>query len=220
MDKLKGDRAGLVAFAGDAFVQCPVTTDYGALKMFLDVLDPAAVANQGTAIGAALRKTRQCFDPKENKYKVAVLITDGEDNAEDPVAEAKKGAAEGVIIYCLGIGTKGGVPIPLKKRAGGVVYKKDKSGNTVLTTLNEEVLAEIALATGGKYFHSTGAGLELDRIYQEINKLEKKELKSLEFNRYKEQFMWPLAFALALLIFEYFLSARRKKKKTWDGRFA
>jgi Ca-activated chloride channel family protein len=100
-----------------------------------------------------------------------------------------------------------------------VVYKKDRSGNTVLTTLNEEILADIAAATKGKYFHSTGSGLELNRIYTEINKLEKKDLKSREFGRYKEQFVWPLGFALFLLIFEYFLSSRRKKKRTWDGRF-
>jgi len=220
VDKLKGDRVGIVAFAGNAFVQCPVTTDYGALKMFLDILDPTAIAAQGTAIGSAIKKARECFDQNTNKFKVIVLITDGEDNADDPEGEAKKAAEEGIIIYSLGIGTKGGVPIPIGHTAGGVVYKKDRSGNTVLTVLNESLLEDLADLTNGKYFHSTGSGLELDRIYREINKLEKRELKTKRFNRQKEQYMWPLSAALLLLLTEYFLSSRRKKKLRWDGRFA
>ena len=148
-----------------------------------------------------------------------VLITDGEDNEGDPLSQAQKAAGEGVIIYTLGIGAKGGVPIPLSSNAGGVVYKKDRNGNPVLTTLNEDVLEEIAASTGGKYFHSTGSGLELDRIYGEINKLDKKELQSRQFGRYSEQFMWPLGLALLLLTAEYFISSRRRKKLTWDGRF-
>lgn len=219
VDRIKGDRVGLVGFAGDAFVPCPLTTDYGAFKMQLEVLDPASISAQGTAISRALSRGTSLFNQKETKYKVLVLITDGEDNLEDPVDEAKKAAAEGVIIYALGIGTRGGVPIPVAKQAGGVVYKKDGAGNTVLTSLNEEMLDRVASAAGGKYFHSTGAGLELDRIYAEIEKMEKKELQAEEFDRYNEQFMWPLAAALLLLILEYFTSSRRKRKLTWDGRF-
>lgn len=219
IEKVKGDRVGLVAFAGDAFVPCPLTTDYGAVRMQLDVLDPAAISAQGTAVSRAITRAASLFDRKENKYKVLILITDGEDNLEDPVAEAEKARAQGVIIYTLGIGTKGGVPIPLGDQGGGVVYKKDEGGNTVLTTLNEEVLTRVAEAADGRYFHSTGAGLELDRIYNEIEKLDKKDLKAEEFSRYNEQFMWPLGLALLLLFIEHLLSSRRRRKLTWDGRF-
>jgi Ca-activated chloride channel homolog len=219
IDKLKGDRIGLVAFAGVAFTQCPVTTDYGAVKMYLDILEPSAIEAQGTAIGEAIRKSRRCFNQNENKYKVIILITDGEDNEGSPVEEAKKASEEGVVVFTLGIGTKGGVPIPMEKAGGNIVYKKDQGGNTVLTTLNEEVLEEVASAAGGRYFHSTGSGLELDRIYEEINKIEKKELQAQIFGRYNEQFGWPLAVALILLWVEYFLSSRKKKNTVWEGRF-
>ncbi|OGS37730.1 MAG: hypothetical protein A2293_09800 [Elusimicrobia bacterium RIFOXYB2_FULL_49_7] len=219
IDQVKGDRVGIVAFAGDAFVPCPLTTDYGAAKMQLDVLDPGSISSQGTALSRAIGRASALFNQKENKFKVMVLITDGEDNLEDPVSEAEKAKSTGVIIYTLGIGTQGGVPIPLQRRGDDVIYKKDLSGNTVLTTLNEDVLYKVADATGGKYFHSTGSGLELERIYQEIEKLDKKDLKSEEFDRYNEQFMWPLGLGLILLLLEFFLSSRKKAKTAWGGRF-
>ncbi|MFH0921871.1 MAG: VWA domain-containing protein [Fibrobacterota bacterium] len=218
LDRIKADRVGLVAFAGAAFVQCPVTTDYGAVRTFLDVLDPAAIPAQGTDITGAIEKSARCFNRNENKYKVLVLITDGEDNEGDVVAAAKKAREEGVVIFALGIGSKGGVPIPLDKRSGSIVYKKDRDGNTVLTTLNEETLESVADATGGRYFHSTGGALELDRIYGEISRIEKKELKAEEFNRLQEQFMWPLALGLLLLAAEFFVPARRRKNRA-EGRF-
>jgi Ca-activated chloride channel family protein len=218
LDRIKADRVGLVGFAGAAFVQCPVTTDLDAVKMFLDVLDPSAIPSQGTDITGAIEKASRSFNRNENKYKVLVLITDGEDNTGDPVAAAKKSREEGVVIFTLGIGGKSGVPIPVQKHEGNIVYKKDASGNTVLTTLNEETLESIADATGGRYFHSTGSGLELDRIYGEINKIEKKELKAEEFNRLQEQFMWPLALGLLFLILEFFIPSHRREKRT-EGRF-
>jgi len=182
------------------------------------VLDPAAIPAQGTDITGAIEKSAGCFNRNENKYKVIVLITDGEDNEGSPVAAAKKAREEGVIIFALGIGTQGGVPIPLNKRDGNITYKKDESGNTVLTTLNEETLEGVADATGGRYFHSTGGGLELERIYDEISKIEKKELKAEEFNRLQEQFLWPLGLALFFLVAEFFVNSRRREKRT-EGRF-
>lgn len=219
VDKLRGDRIGLVAFAGVAFTQCPITTDYGAVKMYLDILEPTAIDAQGTALGEALRRCRRAFNQNENKYKVIILITDGEDNVENPVEEAKKANEEGITIFTLGIGTKGGVPIPMSKDGSNITYKKDASGNTVLTTINEEVLEDVAAAANGRYFHSTGGGLELDRIYDEINKIEKKELKAQTFGRYNEQFVWPLSIAFILLLVEFVLSSRKKKSNVWEGRF-
>jgi Ca-activated chloride channel family protein len=187
--------------------------------MYLNVLDPAAIAAQGTAIGGAIRQSRRAFSTQEAKSKVLILITDGEDNVEDPVSEAKKAAEEGIIIFALGIGTQGGVPIPVQRQGTQVVYKKDNSGNTVLTSINDEVLEKVAEAAGGRYFRSTGRGLELDRIYAEIDKLEKQEMKGRLFSRYHEQYEWPLAFALLLLIIEFLIPARRVRRQAWEGRF-
>ncbi|MBL8025898.1 MAG: VWA domain-containing protein [Fibrobacteres bacterium] len=219
IDKLKGDRVGLVAFAGSAFTQCPVTSDYGAVKMYLNVLDPSAIAAQGTAIGGAVRQSRRAFSTQEAKSKVLILITDGEDNVENPVDEAKKASEEGIVIFALGIGTQGGVPIPLSRQGTQITYKKDESGNTVLTSINDEILEEVAAAAGGRYFRSTGRGLELDRIYSEIEKMEKQEMKGQMFNRYHEQFKWPLALAILLLILEFMIPGRRIRKQQWEGRF-
>jgi Ca-activated chloride channel family protein len=220
IDKLKGDRVGLVAFAGSAFTQCPVTSDYGAVKMYLNVLDPAAIAAQGTAIGGAIRQSRRAFSTQEAKSKVLILITDGEDNVENPVDEAKKAAEEGIVIFALGIGTPGGVPIPVSRQGTQITYKKDESGNTVLTSINDEILEKITEVASGRYFRSTGRGLELDRIYSEIDKLEKQEMKGRLFSRYHEQYEWPLAMALFLLLLEFMIPARRIKKHEWEGRFA
>ncbi len=219
VDKLKGDRVGLVAFAASAFTQCPVTSDYGAVKMYLNVLDPSAIVAQGTAISGAIRQARRAFSTQEARSKVLILITDGEDNVEDPMSEAKKAAEEGIIIYALGIGTHGGVPIPISRMGDHVVYKKDRDGNTVLTSINDEILEKAAGITGGKYFRSSNRGLELDRIYEEIDKLEKEEMKGRLFSRYHEQYHWFLALSLVLLIIEFLMPARKIKKMVWEGRF-
>lgn len=219
IDKLKGDRIGIVAFAGAAFVQCPITTDYGAAKMFLDVLDPGLIPVKGTVIGNALETASGAFPDQDNKYKIIILITDGEDHSGKAEKIAKKAAEEGIIIYCLGIGSGSGVPIPIGTNSSGVVYKKDRSGNIVLTSLDENLLQDIAITTNGKYFHSTGGALELERIYTAINEMEKKEMESKFVSHYNEQFMWPIGIALLLLILEFFISGRRKKKLHWTGRF-
>ncbi len=134
MDLLRGDRVGLIVFAGESFVQCPLTLDYGAAKMFLDAVSTGWVQIQGTALAEAIDQAREAFNSKAHKHKVLVLISDGEDHEGSAVDAAKKAAGEGVIIYTVGVGSESGVPIPISK-SGSVVYKKDKSGNPYVIPL-------------------------------------------------------------------------------------
>ena len=221
IDKLKGDRVGIVAFAGEAFLECPLTLDYGAAKMFLDILDPDIIPIPGTAIGKAIRVALRGFNQKERKYKVMVLLTDGEDLMSDPIKVAKVAAQEGVRIYTVGIGSPQGAPIPLRDDKGRLLeYKKDRRDQTVMSKLDELTLEKIALLTDGKYYRSTIRGMELDRIYEDISKLEKKELKSRQYSQYEDRYQYFLLVAILALMAEGLLSDRRRKKAEWRGRFA
>jgi len=220
INKLQGDRVGLIAFAGVSFVQCPLTLDYGAAKMFLNVMDVDLIPTPGTAIGQAIATAIKAFEQKERKHKVLILITDGEDHGSDPVEMAKEAKREGIVIYTVGIGSPKGVPIPLyDSRGNRKGFKKDRNGEVVLTKLDEVTLEKIALETGGKYYRATSGEVELDKIYNEISKMEKKELASRRFSRYEDRFQYLIVFALVLLIVEIFIPERRKLKGEWRGRF-
>jgi Ca-activated chloride channel homolog len=221
IDKFQGDRIALVAFAGKAFVQCPLTLDYGAAKMFLDAMTPDLIPVPGTAVKAAIEASVTCFSAQDRKHKVLVLITDGEDHAGDPVDAAKAAAKEGVVIYTVGLGSPEGVPIPTASEAGAAPggFKKNRSGEVVMTKLDEVSLEKIALETGGKYYRATPGEVELERIYDDILKMEKKSLASRQFTQFEERFQIPLAFAIILLALEAALPERRRVKKEWRGRF-
>ncbi len=219
VDNLSGDRIALVAFAGEAFLQCPLTTDYGAFKIFLDELGPELIATPGTSMGAALEMSIKAFDPQERKYRVVVLLTDGEDHTGSAEKAAQKAADQNIIIYTVGIGSRSGVPIPVKDAKGRVSYKTDSRGNVVTTRLDEVLLQKIAMATGGKYFHAAPGNFELNKVLEEINAMEKRKLEGEHFTQFEERFQWPLALALFLLVGEMLLSDRRKRKREWEGRF-
>jgi len=220
IDLLQGDRIGLIAFAGDAFVQCPLTLDYGAAKMFLQIIDTDLLPTPGTAVGAAILKAVQTFDERERKHKVLILITDGEDHAGEPLKAAEIAEKEGVVIYTVGIGSVQGVPIPIYNEAGrNIGYKKDRDNQVVTSKLDEITLEKIALQTGGKYYRASGGESELKKIYEEISKMEKKELASLKFSQYEDRFQYVLIFSIIFLIAEVFISERRKVKEEWRGRF-
>jgi Ca-activated chloride channel family protein len=218
IDMLKGDRIGLVVFSGESFVQCPLTLDYGAAKMFLDAVNTGWVERQGTALADAIEKSLDAFRSQSRKHKVLILLTDGEDQEGDPVAAAKKAASEGVIIYTIGVGSESGVPIPLRRDNDNVVYKKDKSGNLVMTRLNPMVLEKIAIEGKGSYFHA-GSNLELSRIIGSIASMEKKDLGKSKITTYEERYQIPLAIALILLLIEFFIPERIRRKEIWKGRF-
>jgi len=218
IDLLKGDRVGLIVFAGESFVQCPLTLDYGAAKMFLGAVDADWIALQGTALADVIRQSTKAFKTQTRKHKVLLLLSDGEDHEGEAVEAAKEAAAEGVRIYTVGIGSEGGVPIPVNRGGGNVVYKKDRDGNLVMTRLNSAMLEKIALETRGNYFHA-GTDLDLTRIYAEIAKMEKRDFGMNKMTVYEERYQIFLAFALTLLLLEFFVPERVKRKEQWRGRF-
>ncbi len=211
IDHLEGDRIGIVAFAGAAYVACPLTLDYGAASMFVDVLDTDLVPIRGTAIAEAIRVATRGFQSAERRYKVLILITDGEDHEGDVESAARAAATEGVVIYAVGVGSPSGEPIPLRNARGDVLgYKEDEDRRKVTSRLGESALESIAVTTGGKYFRSTPEGIELRRIYEEIAGMDQKTLSSRLRTAYEERYQWPLAVAILLLGLEAALSERRR----------
>lgn len=203
LEMLDGDRVGLVAFAGTAYVQCPLTLDYTAAKLFLDATDTDLISTQGTALTDAIKKSVAAFKTEDDKSKAIILITDGENHSGDPVKTARWAAEQGIKIFTIGIGQNSGAPIP--DVTGG--FKKDKNGEIVLTRLDETTLQQIALETGGTYVRSVTGDLDLNKIYLENikPKMEKKELKSQMRKLWRERFQWFIFLALICLGVEFFI---------------
>jgi Ca-activated chloride channel family protein len=212
IDVLPGDRIGIVAFAGAAYVACPLTLDHTAASIFLDVLDTDLIPIQGTAIAEAIRTATRAFQGGERRHRVLVLITDGEDHEGDVEDAAREAAGEGVTIYAVGIGSPGGEPIPLRNARGEVVgYKEDDEGRKVTSRLDDGALEAIAVATGGKYFRSSAEGIELRRIGEELGGMDSTAMSARLHTLYEERYQWPLAAALLLLSLEALLSGRRRE---------
>lgn len=215
IDRLEGDRIGLVSFAGEAFAQCPLTLDYAAARFLLNAMDNLSVSIQGTSISSAMEMTAKMFDQKQKKHKVMLLLTDGEDHQRDAVEAAEAARKQGIKIYTVGIGSPVGEPIPIVDRTGKQVgFKKDENGEVIVTKLDEALLQKISLSTGGKYYHATAGEMELDRIFDEISAMEKKELEGTLVTRYDDRFQWPLLLALFLVVGEFFLPERKKPQET------
>lgn len=211
---LKGDRVGLIAFAGSTTVKCPLTRDYPFVSMAVDELNPDYISQGGTLIGDAIRKaTEQVFSDSEDRYRDIILITDGEDHDSFPLEAAKKAADKGVRIFVIGIGDKNdGARIPVVDQNGSRSYLKYE-GAEVWTKLQDESLREIATITpGGAYWaYTPGTMLELDKIYERIiNKAETRDIATTDAVRYDEKFQIFLALALGLLFAEMMVSERKK----------
>ncbi|MCP4716049.1 MAG: VWA domain-containing protein [Deltaproteobacteria bacterium] len=206
---LEGDRIGLIAFAGTSFVQCPLTLDYGAFRMFLDYLDPSLIPTPGTNLGGAIDRATASFSRQERSSKALIVITDGEDHGRDPLEAVKRAKKEGIKIYTIGIGQEGGTPIPLADGSGG--FLKDRQGNLVLSKLDETTLQKIALETGGSYVRSVTGDMDLDKIYRTEIKgsIEQKELRSTRKKRWEERFQWFVLAGLLLLVLEFFIKERK-----------
>jgi Ca-activated chloride channel homolog len=214
IDRLKGDRIGLVAFAGEAFVQCPLTMDYAAARMLLSVMDQNTVSVQGTSLSSAIEAAQKAFSQQDKKHKVLVLLTDGEDHGGNAVEAAQEARKDGIKIYTVGIGNPDGDPIPVIDRQGNQVgFKKDKNGEVIVSKLDEATLEKIALETGGKYYNATNGELELDKIFDEISSMEKKELEGTLVTRYDDRYQWPLLLAMVLITVEFFVSERKKPEE-------
>lgn len=214
ISRMQGDRVGLVAFAGNAFVQCPLTLDYAAARMFLDVINTDLIPQPGTNLPEAIKKATAAFVKKERKFKVMILITDGEDFGEglDEAVQAAK--VEGVRIYAIGIGRPDGEPIPIRNQRGEMVgYKKDERGEVVLTRLDEVTLQTVASETDGKYYHASAGEIELDNIYDEISTMDSKEQKGRLLTQYEDRYQYLLPFAIVFLGVEVLISERRRRKE-------
>jgi Ca-activated chloride channel family protein len=218
IERLKGDRIGLVAFAGEAFVQCPLTLDYAAARMLLGVMDQNSVSVQGTSLESAITAAQKAYSQQEKKHKVLVLLTDGEDHEGQAVEAASEARKDGIRIYTVGIGSPAGEPIPVIDRKGEQVgFKKDRQGEVIVSKLDEATLQKIALETGGKYYNATAGELELDRIFEEISTMEKKELEGTLVTRYDDRYQWPILLALIFIAAEFFVSERKKPTEVTNG---
>ncbi len=208
LNLLEGDRIGLVAFAGLAFVECPLTLDYAAADLFLGAMDTDLIPVKGTAIGEAMRVSLKALDESHEDARAIILITDGEDHSGQALAYAEKAKEQGVKIFTIGIGRDEGAPIPDPN--GG--FRKNRRGEMILSKLDETTLQKIALTTGGKYVRSVTGDVDLNEIYQKGIKasLEDQELGSRRRQHWEHRFQWFLIIALALLMLEPFISERQK----------
>lgn len=222
MDKLRGDRVGIVIFSGTSFIQCPLTFDYSAAKLFLDAVDTHSISVPGTVIEQAIRASIKAFENSQTESaKVVILLTDGESHEGDPIKAAEEAQELGIKIYTIGIGSEKGELIPLRDGEGNLAgYKKDRAGNVVMTKLDQLSLEKIAVLTDGQYYHVSSGGIGLEKIYDDISRMEKTERDTRLVTHYEEQYQYFIGIALALLLLETFLGDRRKKmKEVWEGRF-
>ena len=211
---LKGDRVGLIAFSGSAFLQCPLTTDYNGFILMLDDLSVSTIPKGGTSVTDAIVEAIVTYRGQAQEEKILVLMTDGEDHAGNAVKAAERAKKDGIKIYCIGIGTSEGELIPVTDENGRQTFLKDREGNVVKTRLDEETLQKIARMTGASYVRASGAGFGLDALYREkLSGMEKRTFEEKLKKRYKERFQIPLTLAILLLIAELFISERKKQNE-------
>ena len=214
IDKLEGDRIGLVVFAGEAYVQLPITTDYSAAKLFLSTVNTSIVPTQGTKIGNAIDLCVNSFDNENAQSKAIIIITDGEAHDEEAISSAKLAQENGIYIHTLGMGLTKGGPIPIYNKYGSTSeFRKDREGNTIITKLNEPMLQEIAQVGMGTYVRANNSKSGLSILFDEINKMEKKEIGTMIFTDYKDRFQIFIGMSLFLLILNIFLLQR---KTSWN----
>ena len=211
VDRLQGDRIGLIVFAGNSFVQLPITTDYVSAKMFLGSIDTQSVPVQGTAIGDAILTAVKSFSAQSEKSRAIIVITDGENHEDDPVDAARQAAEMGCKVYTIGVGSTHGQPIPVD---GDLM--KDRSGEIVVTRLDEVSLQQVAEAGGGAYVHAGNEEFGLNPIVDDIRKMEDEKFNSVVFEEYDEQYMYFFAAALALFVLEMLIGDRRWKRRLFE----
>jgi Ca-activated chloride channel family protein len=207
VDKLRDDRIGLIVFAGNSFVQLPITTDYVSAKMFLNSISTDSVPIQGTAIGEAINTAIRSFSAQSEKSRAIIIITDGENHEDDPVAAAKQAAELGIRVFSIGVGSPEGKPIPMDGE-----LLKDKDGNIVVTRLDESVLRDVASVGNGAYVRAGNSEFGLNPIIDDIRKMEDEKYNSIVFEEFDEQFMYFMAIALFFFVLEMLIGDRRSKR--------
>lgn len=205
IDELRNDRIGIIVFAGNAFLQLPLTSDYSAAKLLLSTIEPDIVSVQGTAIGNAIKLATDAFPEDDDKHKVLIIITDGENHEDDALGKAKESAEKGVVIHTIGMGSISGAPIPEGKSG----FKKDRDGNIVVSKLDASMLQQVAVSGGGRFIRAGGPDPELSNLLEDISKMDKKEYESRLITDYEDRFQYFIAVAFILLLLEFFLSDRK-----------
>ncbi len=215
VNNLASDRIGIIAYAGKAFPQLPITTDYAAAKMFLQSMNTEMLSSQGTAINEAIQLARTYYDDEEQTNRVLIIISDGEDHSDVALDVAEAASEEGIKIFTIGVGDVKGAPIPIKRNGIVLNYKKDNAGETVITKLNEDTLKDIANEANGQYINGRNTTEVVEAIRDILNRMDKKEFEAKEFAEYKDQFQWFLALGIFFLLLDIFLLER---KTAWLNR--
>lgn len=214
VEELKSDRLGIIVFAGQAYTQLPVTTDYAAAKLFLSTIDTDLIPAQGTAIGSAIDLAIESFDYQQGGNKALIVVTDGENHEDNAIESAEKANEKGIKVFTIGMGSPNGAPIPVFKRGKQIGYRQDNSGNTIVSSLNEEMLSQIAYAGKGIYVRATNANAGFEKILDDLSGLEKSEFESQVYTDYEDRFQFFLG--AALLCFILFAVVNEKKGKLKD----
>lgn len=209
-ERLSDDKLGLIVFAGQAFVQLPITTDYVSAKLFLDAINTDIVPVQGTAIGSAINLANKSFSPDFKGSKAIIVITDGENHEDDAIGAAKEAHDNKIVVHTIGMGLPQGAPIPIGGSGTGN-FMKDKNNSVVITKLDENMLTQIAASGGGSYIRANNTEVGLNNLFNEIEKMEKTSLSSREFSEYNEQYPLFLAIALALILLDFMILERKNK---------
>ena len=210
INELASDRVGIIAYAGQAYPQLPITTDYGAAKMFLQSMNTDMLSSQGTAINEAIELAATYYDDEEQTNRVLFVISDGEDHSEGSVMDAVDLATEqGIQVYTIGVGGTKGAPIPIKRNGIVESLKKDIDGEVVITRLNEEILMDIAGEGNGAYIDGENTAAAVEAIQEILSQMDKKEFEAKQFAEFKDQFQWFLGGALILLLLDIFVLERK-----------
>lgn len=211
VDRLKNDKIGVIVFAGDAYIQLPMTVDHSAAKLFLRSIDTDIVPAQGTAIGKAIELASNSFSANTKANKSIIVITDGENHEDDALEQAAAAVESGITVHTIGIGSLDGTPIPMYKRGQMLGYRKDREGNTVVTKLNETMLQQIAASGEGTYVRANNSRTGLNALMDELEGMERDEYDSKMFTSYEDRFQYFVAVALLLLLIELLLPSRKLK---------
>jgi len=213
IESMSNDRVAMIVFAGNAYLQMPLTIDYSAAKLFLNSVNVNTVPTQGTSIGQAINLALESFDAEEKKYKTLIIITDGENHEEGAIEAAQLAKEEGIVIYTLGVGSDDGGTIPVFQRGRKVNTVRNAQGEIVISRLNKDMMSEISDAADGKFFQLTNGRDEIELILNELGTMDKKDFEDRMFTDFEDQFQWPLALALLLLLLGYMINDRKRLDK-------
>ncbi len=218
IDRMRGDRLGMVVFAGDAFVQLPITTDRSAAKLFLNTVNTNAVGTPGTAIGAAIEMAQESFSADSPGSKAIIVITDGENHEDDAEGAARKAAGAGIVVHTVGMGTSEGGPLPIIRNGQVNGFRKDNQGNTVVSRLNEPMLQRIAAAGNGVYIRATQGDNGIQRLVDDLRSMDTTEMDSYVFTAHEDHFQYPLVLALVMCVLAMATGERRHGRLNWTTK--